>query len=97
MPANYAACRYSVTVHTDDIAVLHMLRALCQLFESGSYKQIGWGGTGAGEWKSNDNKVTFRFSAPADRDRFLSEANRLLPGHWSEISTSDTDPAAPQR
>lgn len=97
MPANYAACRYSVTIHTDDIAVLHMLRGLCQHFESGPYKQIAWGGTGAGDWKRNGNKVAFRFTDSADRKRFLSEAHRLLQGHWTELSTDDNDPASPQR
>jgi hypothetical protein len=47
MGAHHSACKFSATVMTTDVAVLHMLRALCQHCESGKYKQIAWGGTGA--------------------------------------------------
>jgi hypothetical protein len=40
MTAHHAACRFSATIEKDDIAVLHMLRGLCQHCESGKYKQI---------------------------------------------------------
>jgi hypothetical protein len=43
MSAHHAACKFSVTVTTTDVAVLHLLRALCQHCESGKYKQIAWG------------------------------------------------------
>jgi hypothetical protein len=66
--ANYNACRNSATIETNDAAVLHMLRGLCRHCESGSVKQISWGGTGATDWKRNKNTVTFRFTAEADRD-----------------------------
>jgi hypothetical protein len=97
MTAHYAACRFSATVRTDDIAALHMLRGLCQHCESGKYKQIAWGGTGERDWRRNGNKVTFRFTQPADRHNFLSHAGRLLPGVWLLIATNDNDPATPRR
>lgn len=97
MTAHHAACRFGVTIRTDDIAVLHMLRGLCQHCESGKYKQIAWGGTGAGDWEDNGKEVTFRFTDPADRNSFLSHAERLLPGAWHVVATDDNDPATPRR
>jgi hypothetical protein len=97
MGANYAACRYSVTVRTDDIAVLHMLRGLSQLCESGTYPQIAWGGTGADDWRRNGKEVTFRFTAPTDRNAFMAHGRRLLPGAWTMVATNDNDPATPRR
>jgi len=89
MGAHHAACKFSATVMTADVAVLHMLRALCQHCESGKYKQIAWGGTGEADWRKNGNEVTFRFTRQADRDSFLREAQRLLPdsGTWSRPTT----------
>jgi hypothetical protein len=96
--ADYKACHYSVTVRADDLAVLHMLRGLAQHCESGTYKQIAWGGTSAQEWAAAGNRVTFRFSAPADRAQFLAEAERLLvPACWGLIGKDDSDPATRRR
>lgn len=79
MSSNHDACRFSATLHTEDIAALHMLRGLSQHFESGVRKQISWGGTGADDWRQNGNQATFRFTDPGDRQGFLADAARLLP------------------
>jgi hypothetical protein len=97
MGTHHAACRFSVTVMTSDVAVLHVLQALCQYCESGKYKQIAWGGTGEGDWRRNDGEVTFRFTREVDRDSFLSEAQRLVPGRWHLVKTDNQDPAIPRR
>ena len=97
MGVHHAACRFSATVMTTDVAVLHMLRALCQHCESGKYKQIAWGGTGEGDWRKSGHEVTFRFTQQADRKVFLDEAQRLLPGHWRLVKTNNHDPATPRR
>lgn len=44
MSSNHEKYHYSATCKTDDPAVLHCLRALCQYSEKGEYPQIGWGG-----------------------------------------------------
>lgn len=96
--SDYLACKYSVTVEAADLAVLHMLRGLTQHCESGTYRQISWGGTSAAEWKKERGQVTFRFTRPQDREQFLAEAARLLTaGTWSQVRTSDDDPATPRR
>ena len=97
MTAYHRACRFSATIRTEDIAVLHMLRGLCQLCESGRYKQIAWGGTGADDWLSTGKQATFRFTDPVDSDRFLTHAERLLPQAWLLVATDDNNPATPRR
>ena len=41
MAANYEQCRHSVTVRTNDLGVLHMLRGLAQHCESGVARAAG--------------------------------------------------------
>jgi hypothetical protein len=97
MSVHHAACRFSITVQTDDLAALHMLRGLCQHCESGRYKQIAWGGTGAKDWRRNGHRVVFRFTRSVDRDAFQSHARLLLTTAWTVVSTDDNDPATPRR
>ena len=96
--ADYARCKYSITCSTDDLAVVHCLRALCEFAIKDIKPQIGWGGTKAKEWSAAGNRITLRFTTPESRDDFVREARRLLPqGSWSEVRRSDNDPARRQR
>lgn len=96
--SDYERCRFSITCHTDDIAVVHCLRALCECAADGVRPQIGWGGTKASEWRAAGNRITLRFATPESRKRFVDSALRLLPsGSWSEIARNDADPARRQR
>lgn len=97
MSAEHKKYHYSATCRTEDAAVLHCLRALCQFAEKGSYPQIGWGGTKESLWRSDNGQFTVRFTRPEYREAFLSEARRLLDTHWQLISINDNDPATPQR
>ncbi len=97
MSSNHEKYHYSVTCKTDDPAVLHCLRALCQYSEKEEYPQIGWGGTKRNEWEANNGLFTLRFTSPEYRQNYISEANRLLSGHWKVIGENDNDPAEPQR
>ena len=97
MVTSHFQYHYSVTLHTDDIAVLHCLRALCQHWAGGPYPQIGWGGSNQNDWKLQGGNLVLRFSGADRRASFLADAKRLLAGHWSEVSQDDYDPAEPQR
>lgn len=97
MSAEHRKYHYSATCSTGDAAVLHCLRALCQFAEKGKYPQIGWGGTKESAWSTSGGKFTVRFTRAEYRTVFLAEAQRLLNNHWTIISTSDNDPATPQR
>jgi hypothetical protein len=97
MSAAHAKYCYSATLQTDDHAVLHCLRGLCQRSAGGSFPQIGWGGTTQAQWKAQRGKFVVRLTTPAKREEFIEEAKRLLAGHWSEVGRSDNDPATPQR
>ncbi len=84
------AYNYSLTVRTDDLAVLHALRGLvhyCQ--REGSDKNKAWAGTGEKEWREANYQATFKFSRPDYRATFLREADRLLPSRWSKVSEHD--------
>ncbi len=96
----YAKFHYSITCHTDDLAVVHCLRGLSHFAEGHSYPHISHGGTGCIEWKRDDHQVTFRFTSEAYRDKFFWEADRLLNRplkRWSDVGRCDNDPATPQR
>jgi hypothetical protein len=97
MSDDHAKFKFSITCQTDDLAVLHCLRALCQYVEKHKNRQIGWGGTGEPSWRENSKRVTFRFTDPHYRDQFINEVNRLLSGKWVKVAISDNDPAKPQR
>jgi hypothetical protein len=95
---DYERCQYSITCHTDDLAVVHCLRALCQHAEEDCRPQMAWGGTGAVAWQQAGNQITLRFTTPGYREAFLREAVRLLPaGSWRETARSDSDPASRRR
>jgi hypothetical protein len=97
--ADFKACHFSVSCHTDDLAVLHCLRALAQHAEESSIpKAITWGGTKESHWERNNHVVTFRFTTPDYRRTFLAEAKRVLPvGSWKKTAENDKDPATRQR
>ncbi|MBI3206666.1 MAG: hypothetical protein HYZ29_34335 [Myxococcales bacterium] len=85
---------FSITVGTQDLAVLHCLRALADFAQETGNKRIVWGGTKAPDWRRGGGNVKFRFSRPQYRERFLAEAQRLLPSTaWMFIGQDDEDPA----
>lgn len=88
---------YSVTVHSDDLAIINCLRSLADFSQKVGNKRIAWGGTTDQAWRSAGNRVTFRFTSSSYRDGFLSETDRLLPTSlWAVVATSDDDPASRQ-
>ena len=90
--------RYSVTIHTDDLAVVNCLRALSQYSQKIGNNRIPWGNTKDSDWKRDGKNVTFRFTSPEYRDGFITEVKRLLPAHlWTETKRSDQDPARPTK
>ncbi len=92
----HAMYKFSVTVHTDDLALLHCLRGLSQFSQKKGNVRIPWGGTKKTDWKMANHKATFHFSSPAYRKCFIQEATRLVPDSlWKEVSRSDHDPAKP--
>lgn len=96
--SNHASYHYSITCKTTDEAVLHCLRALAQYVEHAQYPQIGWGGTTKQSWLHNNHEFTVRFTNPAYRTQFVQEAQRVLgKSCWSQVATSNNDPAVPRR
>jgi len=89
--------RFSVTIHSDDLALVGCLRALSQHAQATGNPRIPWGGTKREDWQRDKHKVTFRFSSQTYREDFLKQVERLLPsGLWQKVAESDNDPATPQ-
>jgi hypothetical protein len=83
--------RYSITVETQDDAILFCLRALWHYAER-EPETVSVGFTSTGEWRSRDGQITFYFSNPRNRADFLGEATRLFAGKWTRLGASDDDP-----
>ena len=89
--------RFSVTIHTDDRAVVNCLRALSQISQLQGNVRIPWGGTKDADWERDKQEVTFRFTSPVYRQGFVECAGRVLRhGLWREVRRNDSDPASPQ-
>ena len=98
MDTEHATYRFSVTIRSNDLAVVNCLRSLSQYSQKSGNNRIPWGGTTDANWKQHSNSVTFRFTSSAYREGFIAEAKHLLPvGLWTAIDQNDNDPAAPQR
>jgi hypothetical protein len=90
--------KYSITIHTDDLAVVNCLRALSQYSQKSGNNRITWGNTKDSDWKAANHRVTFRFTLPEYRDGYLYELKRLFPSEfWKEVGRSDSDPARPAK
>ena len=94
---SHAGYKYSITVKSDDLAVVNCLRSLSQYSQQSGNNRIPWGGTKDQDWKRDGHSVTFRFTTPEYKLGFVAEARRLLPvSLWSVVRESDDDPAHPQ-
>jgi hypothetical protein len=90
--------KFSVTIHSDDRAIVRCLRALAEFCQKQGEKNIPWAGADEKDWERDGHVVTFRFSTTRYRDGFLAEAKRLLPrALWHVMATSDDDPESPQQ
>jgi hypothetical protein len=95
--SQHAEFHYSITVRTDDLAVLHCLRSLSQYAQKSGNKRIPWGGTKESDWNARDHCVTFHFTSTSYRRDFLAQIERLLPRNlWEKAGENDADPAMPQ-
>ena len=83
--------RYSITVETQDDAVLFCLRALWQYAERHPLPPSAGELATTDEWRLGEGRITFRFSNPYNRGDFLGEATRLLAGKWIRHASSDDD------
>lgn len=95
--SQHAKYHFSVTIKTDDEAVLQCLRALSLYAQATGNNRIPWGGTKREDWERGNHRVTFHFSSREYRIKFEKEALRVLPsGSWQKIDERDDDPAIPQ-
>lgn len=94
----HADHKFSITIFSDDLAVVNCLRSLSKFSQKTGNNNIPWGGTKDRDWERDGHEVTFPFSSQEYREGFVSVAERLLPRHlWREIDRSDNNPAVPAR
>ena len=94
---SHAAYKFSITIKSNDLAVVNCLRALAEHSQQSGNNRIPWGGTKEKDWKRDGHTVTFHFTSPDYRAGFLSEIRRLLPAPlWAVERESNNDPAHPQ-
>ena len=95
--SSHADYRFSISIHSQDLAVVNCLRALSQFCQQTGNNRIPWGGTKDHDWEREGQKVTFHFSSNEYRSRFIAEVKRLLPQTlWTIVEQSDSDPAQRQ-
>lgn len=92
MNLEHSKFRYSVTVETQDRAVLFCLRGLYECVELNPASDIPLADADVDAWTSSDGRITFRFSDPRYRSAFLGDATRLLAGKWMRVGLRDDDP-----
>ncbi len=86
--------RFSLTVRTDDLALVHCLRALCHYCEASSHKAAGTAGAKQSDWDDGGHRVVFRFSTHGCRTMFHEQLERLFPRDlWKIVAQNDHDPA----
>lgn len=91
---SHADYRFSITIASEDLAVVNCLRSLAQYSQQSGNNRIPWGGTKDQDWKRAGHKVTFHFTSAEYRAGLVAEAKRLLPqALWSVAAESDHDPA----
>jgi hypothetical protein len=89
---------FSVTVRSDDLAVVNCLRSLAQYSQRTGNNRIPWGGTKDADWEGAGHTVTFHFTCTEYRVGFIEQCQRLLPAAlWFEVQKNDNDPAKPQK
>lgn len=90
----HADHKFSITMHSDDLAVINCLRALSKYSQKTGNNNIPWSRTTDRDWERNAHEVTFHFSDPTYREGFVSEVKRLLSQNlWKEVHRSDNNPA----
>jgi hypothetical protein len=94
MMGDHKNYKFSITVHSDDLAVINCLRALSQYSQKTGNNRIPWGGTKDSDWENDNHHVNFRFTCTEYREGFKSEVRRLLPTNSCEFTgESNNDPA----
>jgi hypothetical protein len=81
--------RFQVTVHCDDIVAVHALRGIAYYAQETLTKMSAVGGATEKNWDANGHNITFQFTSPRYRERFLQESERLLAGRWNKIAEHD--------
>lgn len=88
---------YSITIHSDDLALITSMRALAWFCQNEINRQIAVAGAKEEDWDREGHKVTFFFTSEHNRTVFLDESKRLFRPEWKISSQSNSILPKPQR
>ncbi len=88
--------RFSITIHTEELAVVNCLRALSQFSQKTENNRIPWRGTKDKDWQRDGKKVTFRFNKRDYRDGFIAVIEQVLRPNLCNVTTTRDDDPPPQ-
>jgi hypothetical protein len=92
--SQHADYKFSVTIHSDELALISYMRGLSEHCQIDGNKRIPWGNTKEKDWASANHQVTFHFNRQNHRDNFFNEAKNLFKETlWSIKGQSNNDPA----
>lgn len=90
--AENAEYHFSVTIHTDSLAILYCLRGLSMYAQKKGNVYKPWGRASKSQWQDHNRIVKFYFTSKQFRDDFEASSNDILAGRWTKISDHDADP-----
>jgi glycyl-tRNA synthetase alpha subunit len=83
---------YSITVHTDNLAILYCLRALSMYAQRTGNLYKPWKKASKDSWEQQHHDVPLHFTSAQFRQDFEQAANEILAGRWSKVGENDNDP-----
>jgi hypothetical protein len=90
--AENADYHYSVTIHTDSLAILYCLRGLSMFAQKTGNVYKPWGAASKAQWLGHHHIVKFYFTTEQYRSDFEEAANDILAGRWIKVGDSVDDP-----
>lgn len=85
---------FSVTIHSEDLALVSAMRGLAWYCQFDGNKQISWGNIKEKDWMKAGKQATFHFTRQNYRDNFILRANELFrDGLWKITEQSNNNPA----
>jgi len=94
MMVDHKDYKFSVTIHTDELALVFCMRGLSVHCQETGNAMAPPGNTTREDWEEHGHQVTFHFDRASYRDNFISEAERLFQtGLWTKVEQSDDTPA----
>ena len=88
--------KFSITVHSDDLALIASMRGLAWFCQDEMNRQISVDGAKQEDWSRDNHEVKFYFTSKDNRQNFINVAINLFRQAWKIKNLSDDNPPTPQ-